>query len=159
MGVDLNAKDAAFRPKKRLLVVGPQVRIAVPTGFLNVAFNCSREWNHNGIVGRNVRFDPAFEMEAAWGMPFRLYGASWKFSGFFNYIAPKGRDGFGARTRAEILTRPELTFDLGELLGTRKGVFEIGAVYEYWRNKFGNDHAVVPGAFAKTPMVIVRIHI
>ena len=102
MGGDMNAKDAAFAPRKKLLVIGPELQFALPSGYFNLAFDYSKEWNHNGIVQKDVSFDPAFEMEAAWGIPFHLCKTSWNFTGFFTYVAPKGRDGFGTQTKEEI---------------------------------------------------------
>ena len=157
MGGDMNAKDAAFSPRKKLLVIGPELQFALPSGYFNLAFDYSQEWNHNGIVHKNVSFDPAFQMEAAWGIPFHLYHTTWNFTGFFTYVAPKGRDGFGAKTKEEILTRPELLLDVGEMFGKGK-VFELGVGYEYWLNKFGNDHKHVVGSLAKTVMLIARVH-
>ena len=158
MGGDLNTKDNACAPQKKLLVIGPELQFALPRGHFNLAFDYSQEWNHNGIVDKAVRFDPAFEIEANWGIPFQLGETSWKFSGFFTYVAPKGRDGFGAETKAEILARPELMLDVGDLIMQQKNVLEVGAGYEYWRNKFGNDHTTVSGSFARTPELIVRMH-
>lgn len=158
MGGDINTKNTAFEPRKKLIVIGPQLHFAVPVGYFNMAFDYSKEWNHNGIVNRNVTFDPAFELEATWGIPFKIKETSWKFSGFFTYVAPKGRDGFGRQTKAEILTRPEIMLDVGELIGKKKNFLEMGLGYEYWLNKFGNDHERVRGSFAKTPMIIARMH-
>jgi hypothetical protein len=157
LGGDMNAKDNTFDPRKRLLVMGPALQFALPAGYFNLAFDYSKEWNHNGIVNKDVSFNPAFEMEAVWGIPFQLGNASWQFNGFFNYVAPKGRDGFGVETKSEILTRPELLLNVGELFG-KKNRFELGMGYEYWRNKFGNDHTQVVGSLAKTAMLIAKVH-
>jgi hypothetical protein len=170
MGADFNTKNDPFSSEKKLLVIGPQFDFNVPVGFFNVSFNLSHEWNHNGLVhnpaatggvdlpgSANVSFDPAFEIEAAWSFPFQVYGASLTFNGFFNYIAPKGKDGLGNQTKGEILTRPELMLDVGNYIG-KKGKFEVGVGYEYWLNKFGNDHDALPGALANTPELIGRVH-
>ena len=157
MGADMNTKNVAFAPRKKFLVIGPELQFALPSGYFNLAFDYSQEWNHNGIVHKNVSFDPAFEMEATWGIPFHLYKTSWNFTGFFNYVAPKGRDGFGAQTKEEILTRPELLLDVGKMFGKNKKI-EVGVGYEYWLNKFGNNHTQVAGSKAKTLMLIVKLH-
>jgi hypothetical protein len=167
MGGDFNTKNDPFSSEKKLLVLGPQIEFNVPVGFLNVAFDVSHEWNHNGIVNNpafgnipgqsNISFDPAFEIEAAWAFPFEVYGAALTFKGFFNYIAPKGKDGFGNQMKGEILTRPELMLDVGNFWG-KKGQFEVGVGYEYWLNKFGTDHETTEGALANTPELIGRVH-
>jgi nucleoside-specific outer membrane channel protein Tsx len=168
MGADFNTKNDTFSSEKKLLVVGPQVYFAVPIGFWFVSANYSHEWNHNGLVGMpfcggickgnaNVDFDPAFEIESAWLFPFSVGDSDFKFKGFFNYVAPKGKDGLGNQTKGEILTRPELLLDVGNYWG-QKNKLEVGVGYEYWLNKFGNDHDKVPGALANTPELVVRYH-
>lgn len=157
-GGDANAKNTQFAPEKRLIVAGPYIAWAVPVGFLNTAFEVCREWNYNGIVSRSVDFDTTFCLETAWKFPFKVGPASLTFGGFFNVVAPKGKDGFNADTKTEILTRPELMLDAGELLTGRKNLFEIGVGYEYWLNKFGNDNATNVGSLARTPMLIGKVH-
>jgi hypothetical protein len=156
-GGDANSKNTAFGPEKRLIVAGPYIAWAVPTGFLTTSFNFCKEWNHNGIVGDAVSFDPTFCFESAWSFPFKIAGASLHFNGFFNVVAPKGKDGFGNETKTEVLTRPELMLDVGEFWG-KKDLIDVGFAYEYWLNKFGNDHNTVVGSLANTPMAVARVH-
>ena len=155
MGGDANTKNTTFAPEKRLLVIGPQIAFDVPNGFLNVSVNYSKEWNYNGIVGQSVNFHPALESETAWSIALGTYVS---FNGFFNVVAPKGKDGFGNQTKMEILTRPELMFDVGQLGGLKPKKVELGVAYEYWSNKFGNDAGTNVGALANTPMMIGRVH-
>lgn len=157
MGGDANWKNSTFNPQKRFLLVGPELQFSLPEGYVNVAFDVAKEWGNNGIVHKKVSYDPTLRVEAVWGIPFRAAALPWKFTGFFLYTAPKGKDGFGSETRGEILTRPELLLKAGEWIG-RQDALEIGVGYEYWRNKFGNDHKNVPGAFARTPMIIAKAH-
>jgi hypothetical protein len=138
-GFDANAKDTTFAPAKRLYVVGPQLQFAVPVGFFNVAFNYSRENNNNGIVGKPVHFDPAFEIESAWNFPFQLGAINMRYGGFANYIGAKGKDGFNKETKPEILTRSGVYADIGEHMKMKKGTLELGVGFEHWVNKFGND--------------------
>jgi hypothetical protein len=156
-GGDANSKNTAFGPEKRLIVAGPYIAWAVPTGFLTTSFNFCKEWNHNGIVGDAVSFDPTFCFESAWSFPFKIAGASLHFNGFFNVVAPKGKDGFGNETKTEVLTRPELMLDVGEFWD-KKDLIDVGFAYEYWLNKFGNDHNTVVGSLANTPMAVARVH-
>jgi nucleoside-specific outer membrane channel protein Tsx len=158
LGGDVNSKNDAFAPGKRLAVAGPYIAWAVPVGFLNTSFNWCKEWNHNGIVGVGVTFDDHFCFEAAWSIPVNLHFTTMKFNGFFNVVTPKGKDGFGNETKTEILTRPEIVFDIGQMIGHRKNFIEVGVAYEYWLNKFGNDNATTPGALARTPMFVGRVH-
>ena len=63
-------------------------------------------------------------------------------------------------------TKPEtnidmmLMYDLSPLVNAQKKTFRVGLEYQYWRNKFGNDHkgAAGKGAFAKTPMIRAEYH-
>jgi hypothetical protein len=125
---------------------------------LYTSFNYSKEWNYNGIVSKSVSFNPAFESETAWSFPIDLGPTTMKFNGFFNFVSPKGKDGFGNDTKFEILTRPELMFDIGQLAGGPKNKFELGVAYEYWLNKFGNDNRTNVGALARTPMAVGKVH-
>lgn len=160
VGGDANSKNDAFGAGKRLVVVGPYLAWKVPVGFLTTAFQACHEWNANNLPGaqRSVDFDTTFCFESAWSFPFKIASSSWRFSGFFNVVAPKGKDGFGAQTKTEVLTRPELMLDVGELAFGRKNFVEVGFAYEYWFNKFGNDNAAINGAIANTPMFVGKVH-
>jgi hypothetical protein len=156
-GFDVQAKNTAFAPGKRLLVVGPQIQFNVP-GFLNVAFNYSKETNNNGITGRDVEFDPAFEMEVNWSIPFQVAALNARFAGFLNFIAPKGKDGFGKETTWEVLSRSGIYFDIGEHMGLKKGTFEIGPGFEFWENKFGNDPDLNTSTRTRAVMFETKLH-
>ncbi len=158
LGADVNTKNDFFSPGKRLIVAGPYIAWAVPKGFLNTSFNWCKEWNHNGIIGVEVEFESHFCFEAAWSFPIPLGFTTAKFNGFFNVVTPKGKDGFGVETKTEVLTRPELVFDIGEIILHRKNFIEAGIAYEYWFNKFGNNHDLMTGAIANTPMFVGRVH-
>jgi hypothetical protein len=162
-GVDLETKNTAFAPEKRLVVFGPQFQLAVPDflggkdSFFNISLHGSHEWNNNGIVGHSVDFAPTFEMETAWDflMPFSFMNYKVKFKGFANLVAPKGKDGFGNETKTEILVHPKLMVDFGEVIPGNKDRLEAGIGFEYWYNKFGNDHNLTPGTIQMTPLFIV----
>jgi hypothetical protein len=159
VGGDANVKNDPFGSEKRLLVGGAYLSWAVPKGFLNTAFEVCHEWNQNGAVGVPTDFNTTFCFEAAWSFPIIIHGATFKFNGFFNIVAPKGDGGIpGNDTKTEILTRPEIVMDVGEFVFHRKNFIELGFAYEYWLNKFGNNHDVVPGALANTPMFVGRVH-
>jgi nucleoside-specific outer membrane channel protein Tsx len=157
IGFDANTKNTNFAPAKKLIVFGPDFHFNTP-GFLNVALQFSQEWNYNGIVDKTVSFKPAFEVEIVWSHPLTFTGLPLVFQGFFNYVGPKGTDGFGNGTKVEILTEPRLTLDIGHYLlkVDRKLDFSIG--YQYWLNKFGNNHNTVPGSLASTVFFAMRYH-
>lgn len=152
IGGDLNAKDDAFGPRVRKLVIGPTIKFDVP-GFFDVSLLYRTEQNHNGIVGASVHFDPTYGISLAWGIPFKAIHS--KLDGFLDYIGPKGKDGFGFETKAETLARAYLMYDVGSLAG-KAGTFYAGVGYEYWNNKFGGN----PNNYGKTkaPMLAAEAH-
>ena len=70
------------------------------------------------------------------------------------------KDEFGGDTAAETNIDMQLMVDASAIVGAAKNTFKVGLEYQYWRNKFGNDHKgpAGKGAFAKTPMVRVEYH-
>jgi hypothetical protein len=164
-GIDLSAKNTGFAAQVFKPVVGPVLSLAVPAGFWDVGVLVEKEWNNNGIAhvvngqpdfasGGRVEFDPTLMFATSWAIP--VYGAV-SFEGFGNVILPKGKDGFGEQTKTEFLIHPRVMFDAGSLFGT-KG-YQIGAGYEYWLNKFGDNHANVPGAEQSTFVVEAALHL
>jgi len=159
IGGDFNTKNTAFAPEKKLIVFGPNIAFDVP-GFLNVGFHVAHEWNNNGIVGKAVSFDPTFEMEIVWMQPLSFTGLPLKFDGFFNLVAPKGKDGFGLQTATEILTQPRLVLDAGKLIMDKPNVLDFYVGFQYWLNKFGNDHTLPgnSGSVAETVFTGIAFH-
>ena len=100
-------------------------------------------------------------LTAAWGIPIGDSGFS--FEGFMNWIASKGDNEFvgspNRGTKPETNIDAQIMYDVGALMGA-KGKFKVGLEYQYWKNKFGNDHegAAGDGAFAKTPMLRAEYH-
>jgi hypothetical protein len=158
-GFDLNTKnDFGYSSKKRMFVIGPQVSFDVP-GFLNIAVLELRE--SNAPVGHPERYYYKWHpmLTSAWLIP--IPGAPrFQFEGFVNYIAAKGKDEFGAATKPETDFDGQIMFDVSGFMGGTKGLFRVGAEYQFWKNKFGNDHngPAGSGAFARTPMVRVDYH-
>jgi hypothetical protein len=173
-GFDLETKNTTFAPDKRLIVFGPQFSLVIPSflggkdGFFNISLHGEQEWNNNGITslsshcfgpgcGGSVTFQPTFEMETGWSlpMPFDFFGYPVKFKGFANLVAPKGLNGFDQQTKTEVLVHPKLMVDLGEVFHGDKDRLEAGVGFEYWYNKFGNDHNLNPGCIQLTPLFLV----
>jgi hypothetical protein len=149
-GADVNTKNTAFAPQKRLVVGGLQVAFDVP-GYFNVAVAVHKEKNHNGIVpllgfpsGMNENYDlnATATVETMYMQPLAplLGGIPLRFSGFTNVVAPKGKDGFGNQTKTEILSDNRLTLDLGVLAANKPNWIDLFGGWRYWQNKFGNDH-------------------
>jgi len=162
-GFDANAKtDAGYNSKKRMLVFGPTLFIDVP-GFLNVSLLVLKESNapYNTFTSTstpryNYKTHPM--LTAAWGIPLSK-DIPISFEGFANYIASKGKNEFGGDTAPETNIDMQIMYDVSSHWGA-KGQFKVGLEYQYWKNKFGNNHTgpAGDGAFAKTPMLRAEYH-
>jgi hypothetical protein len=157
-GFDWNTKnDIGYASKKRMLVVGPTLMMDVP-GFLNISV--LELFESNAPIGINGRYsyDPHPELDIVWGIPIGSWPLS--FQGYFDIIAAKGTDEFGGDSKTEIHFDGAIMLDVGQVAGGPKNTFKVGLEYEYWENKFGNDHngPAGSGAFAKTPMIRAEYH-
>lgn len=163
MGFDYNTKDdAGYNSKKRMLVAGPTIMLDVP-GFLNISLLQLWESNapNNEFANTSVsryHYKPHPMLNLAWGIPISNSGFS--FSGYANFIASKGDNEFGGKTKSETNIDMALLYDFSGMIGAQKNTFKAGVGYQYWKNKFGNDHngAAGDGAFAKTPMLRAEYH-
>lgn len=164
-GFDVNTKnDAGYNSRKRMVVAGPTLMMDVP-GFLNVSLLYLWESNapyskFSGTQTERYSYDVHPMLTAAWGIPFNLGPVPLSFEGFANFIASKGQNEFGGGTKPETNIDMQVMYDVSPHVGAAKNTFKAGLEYQYWRNKFGNDHtkAAGDGAFAKTPMVRVEYH-
>lgn len=162
-GFDYNTKDdAGYNSKKRMLVAGPTVMMDVP-GFLNISLLQLWESNapNNEFTNTSVsryHYKPHPMLNLVWGIP--LGDSGFSFSGYANFIAAKGDNEFGGKTKAETNIDMALLYDFSGLVGAQKNTFKAGVGYQYWKNKFGNDHngPAGDGAFAKTPMLRAEYH-
>jgi hypothetical protein len=153
-GTDINTKNSPFSPEKVMPIAGLQLSFAVP-GFLLLGAALSKEFNTNAFVHKAVKFDPAVQFTAAWLINIPLGALT--FEGFGNVILPKGKDGFGGDTVTEVLLHPKLMYDVGTFFDT-KG-YQVGAGYQYWLNKFGNDHNKLSGCAEAAAFVEAAIHL
>jgi hypothetical protein len=156
-GFDLNSKNTTFAPNKRLLVIGPQFQFELPgKGFLSISLVAAQEWGHDGLgfaPRHDIEFDTNVIMENAWALPFTLAGVDLNFKGFVNVVSPKGKDSFNAETQTEVLAHPKLMVDVGKVIGIDRHIIEAGAGFQYWYNKFGNNHKTNSGAIESTPFL------
>jgi nucleoside-specific outer membrane channel protein Tsx len=144
----LNTKDTTLAPRKQVVVVGPTVKFDVP-GFLDLGLWYYRERNHCAIAPclapgarSELTFDPAYFLNATWGIPFQLGTVPLKFQGFVNFVGTKGKDYTGHDTAKETLLRTSLMLDVSQVIAGRKGSVFAGIGYEFWHNKYGNPHGV-----------------
>lgn len=162
-GFDVNTKDdAGYNSKKQMLVAGPTIMIDVP-GFLNISI--LELWESNAPYNKyshtsteRYRYDPHPMLNLAWGIPIGSLPLS--FEGFMNYIASKGTLENGLGSKPETNIDMQIMYDASTLLGAKPKTLKVGLEYQYWRNKFGNDHTgpAGDGAFAKTPMIRAEYH-
>lgn len=157
VGGHANAKNDTFGSEKRLLTSGLYLDWAVPAGSrLRTSFEVCREWNRSNFSSsQDADFHPTFCFNSSWGVPFKVAHVPMEFAGFYGIVAPKGEN-----TVTEHYLGLNLMADVGEALGGRKGLLEVGIRYDYWLNKFGNDSggAAGSGAFDRVPMLQVRTH-
>jgi len=157
-GADVQTKNSGFAPNERTLYLGPRFLFIVADGFFNVGLHLRKEWNHNGFLGRSENYDAGFNIEPTWSIPFHIGHAHFVFDGFADYNTPKGRDAAGQPTRAELLVRPQLKFDVGSAFGRPARLIEVGVGTEHWHNMFGKDASMVPGANQSTVFVSLIVH-
>lgn len=157
-GFDLNTKNSAFAPRKRFWVVGPTLKFDVP-GFLDLSLYYANESNHCGLAfctHNDLDFDPYYQVNLAWGLPFETAGLPMKFQGFSNYNGKKGTDYFNNETKPEHLIRTSLMVDVGQLAMNKKNTLWVGVGYEYWHNKYGNHGK--PGVDTRAPFINAEWH-
>jgi nucleoside-specific outer membrane channel protein Tsx len=145
-GMDIQTKNTDFAPRERTLFLGPNLQLHFGSGFFNLGLQLRKEWNHNGLLSRNERYDVGFNLEPVWSIPFRIGAARLDFSGYADYNTAKGRDVYGQQTHVEFIARPQLKIDVGAAFAMAPGTLELGVAYEYWHNMYGRNASVVPGA-------------
>jgi len=143
LGADLNSKNTAFAPGKRMIVFGPTLNFEISKGFLDLGVWYYKEWTHNSFAttgNRDVEFNGTVMINTAWSVPIPISKAvPSTFKGFAYATLPKGKDAVGVETVTEILSRITWQFDIGNAIGVKKGTFYVGPGYEFWWHKFGND--------------------
>jgi nucleoside-specific outer membrane channel protein Tsx len=167
-GFDWNTKNDAYGSKKRMAVVGPTLMFDVP-GFLNVSVLAFFESNAPNILpgstawggwnGSRYTYDTHAALSASWGIP--IGDSPFNFQGYFLYIGSKGPlEQYGSPSKPETHFDGAIMLDVGRVVGGPKGKYKLGFEYEYWKNKFGNDHSAPgdSGAWAKTPMIRAEYH-
>ncbi len=162
VGLDVNNKhDVGYNSHKRMWVAGPSVMFDVP-GYLKLSLLALWESNapYNSATQTDTaryhyRVHPA--LDVAWGI---ALNERWQFKGYADFIAAKGNNEFGGSTAAETHVDMALLYDFSPSLQAKKGQWQAGVGYEWWRNKFGNDHTgpAGRGAWARTPMLRAEFH-
>ena len=154
-GGDLNTKNTAFAPGKKIFVVGPTDQLRTRRGLPR-----PRRLVLQGVDpqllrrrrGRRTSSSTAPQWSTlTWGIPIALskeVGSTFKGFGYATF--PKGKDAVGVDTETEVLLRITWLFDVGSLVGVKKGSSTSAPGYEFWYHKFGNPTPIpVPGTPTK----------
>jgi hypothetical protein len=152
--IDINSKNSAFASRVRKYITGPTIKFGGSLGWADLDFLSYKEKNYNGIVGKAVDFDLTYRVGTAWGLGFNAGPVPLKFNGWGTYTGSKGKDGFGAETKAETWINAFLMVDVGKMATGKGDTFLAGVGYEYIKNKFGAD-----GSNTHTPMLKAEWHL
>lgn len=157
LGANLETKNSSYAPGERTLYFGPKFQFAMPKGYFNVGVHLRKEWNHEGVLGRSENYDPDFNIEPTWLLPFRVGNTHLAYTGFADYNTQKGKDSFGSATAAEFLVRNYVAVDIGGLLLHKSRVLDLNCGFWYWHNEYGKPWSDA-GASQMTPMFGMTFH-
>jgi hypothetical protein len=87
-GLNFQEKHTDMSPNERTLYLGPNFQCAFGRGMLNVALQLRKEWNYNGILGRNENFNTGFNIEPVWHFPLDVGRVQFMFEGYAEYNSP-----------------------------------------------------------------------
>ena len=167
-GFDWNTKNDGYGSKKRMLVVGPTMMMDVKQGFFDVSVLMLDESNDPnadrfGYSSGRYNYKNHASLSMAWGVPTGVNNLG--FEGWADFISSKGKDETGGDTKPETHIYAALMYDVSAPVGAAKNTLKVGAGYEYWKNKFGNNTTAAigagspgPGATAKTPFIKAEYH-
>lgn len=158
VGANLETKNSSYAPAEKTIYVGPNLQFALPRGFFNVGLHLRKEWNHEGVLGKSESYDPGFNIEPTWMLPFAIRKAHLSFSGFADYNTPKGKDSFGTQTAGEFLIRTVVAVDVGGMLLGRSRLLDLSGGFWYWHNMYGKP-SPTPGAGQMTPIIGMTLHL
>ncbi len=75
--------------------------------------------------------ETGFQANSAWLLPFSISNTKMRFEGFVDYISSHGA------CTDQLLTQPQISIDIGTLIGVSSNHLFGGIEYQYWHNKFG----------------------
>lgn len=153
-GFDAETMNTVVAPEKRAFVIGPTLKFDVP-GTLDLSLQYYKEKNHNalGTISQDRSFDPTYQINTVWSLPFAAGHLPFIFKGNATYRLSKGDDYNGRPTAAETMLQTSVMADIGSAVGAGKNTLLLGIGFEYGRNKFGNQPSV-PGT--KTEAVTLQ---
>lgn len=132
-GINAGNKSSQLHSRPLVYLAGVTFDFDVPKGFFNV--DVLSYHDRSCLVG--ISSCPAYratqQVTPSWLLPFSVGSVDGEFAGFADFIGSRG-----AGTVRQVLSQPQLRFDIGKPFGT-KGKVYAGIEYQYWRNKYGND--------------------
>ena len=158
VAANLQTKNSVFAPSERTLYFGPNLELKMPKGYLKLGLHLRKEWVHEGTLGKVANYDPNFNIEPSWLIPFSIGKAHLTYAGFADYNTPKGKDTFGTETSSEFLIRSAVSVDIGALMMKRAQLVELNGGLWYWHNEYGKP-ASQPGATQTTPIIGLTFHL
>ncbi len=164
VGFDLNTKNSAFGPRKRLLVAGPTLTFDVPPrSMLNLSLLAAQERNECNLppclapgAKQRITFDTFPLIHAAWQFPITVGRTNTRLEGFAAKGFRRGTDYVGNNVAHETLVRVAWLADVGSLVAGRPNSLFAGVGYELWRNKYGSDG--LPGGDTDAPTLQLKWH-
>jgi hypothetical protein len=158
VGANLQTKNSEFAPSERTLYFGPNFETRMSKGYFKVGLHLRKEWVHEGTLGKVANYDPNFNIEPSWLIPFKIGKAHLTYFGFADYNTPKGKDAFGTETVSEFLIRSAVSVDVGALIFKRAQLVELNGGLWYWLNEYGKPGSQ-PGSTQTTPIIGLTFHL
>lgn len=166
VGGDVNVKDDPYESRRKFLLVGPIVYLDLP-GSVTFAVHFAKEWNHDGITGKDVHYHPTWNTELSYTEYFDD-NQTWRWEGVWNMTGAKGWDTTLSKTKTEYYTYNQIVLDWGPIVNAPKGKLDLFAGVQFWYNKFGYPAWGHPygvpglgagaGAVELTPYLGVSVH-
>ena len=132
LGVNLGDKDSQLHPRPKIYLAGVTLDFKLDKGFFNVDVLAYDDHGCYDGIHSCPDYRTTYQITPAWSVPFTLAAVDAEFAGFVDIIGARG-----AGTVRQVLSQPQLRFDIGRPLLRRKGQLYAGIEYQYWHNKFG----------------------
>ena len=136
-GANLETKNSSFAPAEKTIYIGPNIQFAVPRGYFNLGLHLRKEWNHEGVLGKSEDYDPDFNIEPTWMLPFTIGRMHLAYTGFADYNTPKGKDSFRDADRRRVFDPPCIVAaDIGRivLFTSPDKLLDLNGGLWYWHN-------------------------
>lgn len=160
-GFNSDKDSRSFRNDQLDLLGGINLALDVPVGFVSVAAQAYKSYNHNALIPsrRTTVYDWAPELELTYGIPLPFTSLPLSLNGYIVMIWPRGNDDFGNATRLQFQSRSDLVLDVGKLIYDQPNRLSAFAGFYYYQNKFGADQRFIPGANQKTFLAGIALHL